>query len=124
MRGRFSVWATAAVLAAGFSACTSVHPAASAPPEPPAGQCSRLPATEMESGRTLYLAKCGRCHKFYDPAKYPAKDWREWMDKMSRKAKLKLDQKALLSKYLDLYRRETRTNPPIDELSGVSVERR
>jgi len=62
----------------------------------------------LEAGRKLYTVKCARCHKFYDPAKYSDEAWRTWMDKMSRKAKLKPDQKQILSEYLETFR--TRTN--------------
>jgi len=64
----------------------------------------------MEAGRKLYTVKCARCHKFYDPAKYSDAKWREWMDKMSKKAKLKPDQKDILSEYLETFRTGTKTN--------------
>jgi hypothetical protein len=60
-----------------------------------------------ETGRKLYTAKCARCHKFYDPAKYSDEAWHTWMDKMSRKAKLKPDQKETLSEYLETFRTHT-----------------
>ena len=69
-----------------------------------------LTEPEMRAGRKLYTAKCARCHKFYDPARYSETEWHEWMDKMGRKAKLKSDQKELLSRYLETYRGESRTN--------------
>ena len=62
----------------------------------------------LEAGQKLYTAKCARCHKFYDPAKYSDEAWHTWMEKMSRKAKLKADQKQILSEYLETFR--TRTN--------------
>ena len=49
---------------------------------------------------SLYALKCGRCHKFYDPAAYSADDWNMWMRKMSKKAKLEAVQEQLLSEYL------------------------
>ena len=64
----------------------------------------------MEAGQKLYVVKCARCHKFYNPANYSDAKWREWMDKMSRKAKLKPEQKETLSEYLEAFR--TGTNPP------------
>ena len=44
--------------------------------------------------------------KAYDPSAYSETAWREWMDKMSRKAKLKPDQKELLTRYMDEVRKE------------------
>jgi hypothetical protein len=48
----------------------------------------------------LYALKCGRCHKFYDPAAYNAEEFDRWMRKMSRKANLEPSQEKLLSEYL------------------------
>ena len=77
---------------------------------PPAGQAEGLSPKEMERGRKLYVAKCARCHKFYDPAKYTDAEWRSWMNKMSEKAKLKPDQKELLTRYLETFRGQGKTN--------------
>ena len=63
----------------------------------------------LEAGRKLYTVKCARCHKFYDPAKYSDEAWHTWMDKMSRKAKLKPDQKQTLSEYLETFRARPNT---------------
>lgn len=73
-----------------------------------------LSGVELRDARQLYTGKCARCHKFYDPARYSDQKWNDWMEKMSRKAKLKPDQKELLSKYLQTLRATTATNttPP------------
>jgi hypothetical protein len=55
----------------------------------------------------LYTAKCMRCHKSYDPASYPDRQWNAWMSKMSRKAKLRPPDEELLSSYLQAYRAAT-----------------
>jgi len=85
----------------------------------PARASDSSPATGsrefIEAGRKLYTAKCARCHKFYNPANYPDAKWREWMDKMSRKAKLKPDQKEILSEYLETFRKGTGTNAQAGE---------
>jgi len=52
-------------------------------------------------GRKLYVNKCAKCHKFYDPSHYSETQWREWMQKMSRKAKLTPEQEKQLSKYVE-----------------------
>ena len=70
-----------------------------------------LSEQELKDGRKLYVAKCARCHKFYDPAKYSETDWQKWMEKMSKKAKLKPDQKELLSRYLDTFRNGSTNSP-------------
>lgn len=52
-------------------------------------------------GRTLYLNKCSKCHKLYDPARYSDTQWQGWMEKMSRKAKLTPKQEKLLEDYIE-----------------------
>ena len=55
---------------------------------------------ENSAGRKLYVAKCAKCHKFYEPAKYSESDWEMWMTKMSKKAKLKPEQQEVLTRYI------------------------
>src|SRR5437016_2695668 len=63
------------------------------------------------AARKLYVNKCAKCHKFYDPAKYSDDEWQLWMVKMGKKAKLKPDQQTMLSEYIDqTYRAPARTN--------------
>ena len=69
------------------------------------------PGDEAAVGRKLYVAKCAKCHKFYDPAKYSDEDWQKWMGKMSRKAKLSEYQTEILSRYIeDTFRNGLKTN--------------
>ncbi len=58
---------------------------------------------ELEA-KKLYVSKCAKCHKFYEPKKYSDAEWQKWMQAMSRKSKLKADQDKLLKTYLDAYR--------------------
>jgi hypothetical protein len=60
-------------------------------------------------GRRLYVAKCAKCHKFYDPAEYSEQDWQIWMRKMSKKAKLKPEQETAISGYVDNVLRGAKT---------------
>jgi hypothetical protein len=65
----------------------------------------------MAGAHKLYVSKCAKCHKFYDPTKYSDEDWATWMGKMSKKAKLKPDQAEALARYIELtYRSSSRTN--------------
>jgi hypothetical protein len=59
---------------------------------------------ETGAGKKLYVAKCAKCHKFYEPKSYTEVEWQRWMDLMSRKSKLKSDQQDLLTRYLNEYR--------------------
>jgi hypothetical protein len=65
---------------------------------------------EIGAARKVYVTKCARCHKFYDPAQYDAKEWHTWMSKMSKKARLKPDQEEVLARYLDAFRASAKTS--------------
>lgn len=71
-----------------------------------------LPSTEIAAARKVYVAKCAKCHRFYEPTDYPEPAWRGWMEKMAAKSKLKPDQAALLDRYLDAYRAGHLTDKP------------
>ena len=62
---------------------------------------AKEPVNEKAGARKLYVAKCAKCHKFYDPANYSDHEWKIWMKKMSRKARLKPMQEEMLSQYID-----------------------
>ena len=64
----------------------------------------QLTLKEAASARRLYVAKCAKCHKFYEPKNYSDADWEVWMGKMSRRSKLKADQEKALKRYLEDYR--------------------
>jgi hypothetical protein len=64
----------------------------------------QLTVKEAASARKLYVARCAKCHKFYEPKNYTAADWEVWMGKMSRRSKLKADQEEALKRYLEDYR--------------------
>ena len=59
--------------------------------------------------RKIYVSKCAKCHKFYEPRNYNEAEWRKWMDAMSRKSKLKPEQDRILNTLLDGYRQGTVT---------------
>ncbi|MBL9139109.1 MAG: hypothetical protein JNK85_24795 [Verrucomicrobiales bacterium] len=65
---------------------------------------SPLTDKDLAAARKIYVAKCAKCHQFYEPLNYQEVEWKTWMDKMNRKSKLKEKQAQLLNRYLDLYR--------------------
>ena len=67
-------------------------------------KADELTPKEVAAGRKVYVAKCAKCHKSYEPKSYNEADWGRWMESMSRKSKLKTDQDKLLRRYLDDYR--------------------
>ena len=74
-----------------------------------------LTQQDREAARKLYVAKCAKCHRFYEPKAYPEGKWGEWMESMSRKSKLKPDQQQLLNRYLDAYRAGQLPGKPQDK---------
>jgi hypothetical protein len=62
---------------------------------------AQLSAKESAEARKLYIAKCARCHKFYDPSAYSEGEWIWWMSKMRKKARLKSEQYDLLLRYTE-----------------------
>ena len=76
-----------------------------------AAERAGLSAQEVADGTSIYLTKCSQCHKFYNPARYKDDEWRSWMKKMSRKAKLTPDQENTVRRYLDAFRLEAKSAP-------------
>jgi hypothetical protein len=72
---------------------------------------SQLPPQQAQHAVQLYLNKCARCHRFYDPRRYTEEQWQVWMHKMSRKAKLQPDEEELLARYLEGFR--SGPSPPL-----------
>ena len=77
-----------------------------------AGGTNDLKGAEVIAARQVYVAKCAKCHRFYEPRKYSDTEWRVWMEKMGKKSKLKREQATLLSRYLDAYRAGALTSKP------------
>jgi hypothetical protein len=71
---------------------------------------SGLPPARAAEARQIYLFRCAKCHRFYDPAGYEQSEWDLWMRKMSRKAHLNASEQEELVKYLDAYRSERLKN--------------
>jgi mono/diheme cytochrome c family protein len=78
------------ILLLALAGCASPSPAAAATPADPVAQ-----------GHQIYVAKCAKCHKLYDPANYSDQEWALWMKKMSRKARLKPEQEQALTQYIN-----------------------
>ena len=59
----------------------------------------------IEKAKKLYLVKCSKCHRLYDPKEYEDAAWSKWIGKMKKKAHLNEDQYEQISNYLDSVRR-------------------
>src|SRR2546423_6035762 len=57
--------------------------------------------SQYQLGRQLYLARCAKCHKLYDPTKYSDTDWHGWMVKMAKRSKFSPLQQQEVSRYID-----------------------
>ena len=68
------------------------------------GAANELTAKDQAAARKVYVAKCAKCHRFYEPTNYAETDWRDWMDKMNKKSRLNAEKAELLNRYLDAYR--------------------
>ena len=58
--------------------------------------------------RNLYVNKCARCHKLYDPAAYDEAQWKQWLLKMQRKVRLTDEQWKQLIDYRELLQGSSR----------------
>ena len=58
-------------------------------------------ASELKQARKLYLLKCAKCHKLYEPSSYSDAEWKGWMKKMIVKSKLRPPQAELVNRYAD-----------------------
>ncbi len=56
--------------------------------------------TPMAQGRILYERSCARCHSLYMPKSFAAEDWRFYVRKYGRRARLGKDQRTLVYAYL------------------------
>jgi hypothetical protein len=65
---------------------------------------------EYAATRQLYIAKCARCHRLYDPTPYSDAEWRMWLTKMSKKAKLTPAQEQELTQYVENVIRKPQIN--------------
>ncbi len=84
------------------------------------GRAGDFAAGPDAAARKLYLGKCAKCHKLYDPAKYSDAQWTTWMNKMTRKAKLQPEQKEMLSRYIEESLRSPKR--PLEQKSSTAGE--
>ena len=76
-----------------------------------AGEAQDLSESDFKEARRLYVSKCSRCHKFYEPSAYTEADWHDWMEKMRKKSKLKPHQYDLVLQYTEKLRGKSGKTP-------------
>ena len=114
MRSRLhAIFATAALLAGCATSRLGSDAIVPAPAEAAvAAQRAGMRPADITRAADLYVLKCAKCHKFYDPASYPDAEWRTWMTKMSKKSRLEADENDLLTRYLGASRRPSAAQGP------------
>ena len=75
---------------------------------------NELTSKDIAAAQKTYVAKCAKCHRFYEPKNYTEPDWQTWMQKMKQKSKLNAGQADLLKRYLDTYRAGHLSGKPED----------
>lgn len=76
-------------------------------------------AEDLSKAKDLYLTKCAKCHKFYDPSGYDDKKWCQWMEKMRKKAHLDSEEYNLIVIYCDSLRKSAPPSPVENSISPV-----
>jgi len=99
-------------LVANLAGCKSLPPADRIHPTLDPAKAAKLSSDMISQGAKLYSLKCARCHKFYNPDDYGDAEWHRWMNRMSKKAHLKSDDREVLSLYLDAFRSEEKAVSP------------
>jgi hypothetical protein len=70
------------------------------PPQSSATMAPAVVAGDASVGKTIYTAKCGRCHGLKDPANYTSTEWVPILNTMAAKAKLDDTEKANVNAYV------------------------
>lgn len=55
---------------------------------------------QLQSGREIYLNKCGTCHNLHLPSEYNSEQWKANLDFMQPKAKITDDERNAVFQYL------------------------
>jgi hypothetical protein len=84
-----------------------------------AAHADELTAKELVTARKIYIAKCAKCHRFYEPMNYRESEWQGWMRMMNKKSKLNEEQIKFLTQYLDAYRAGQLPGKPQDKPKSV-----
>ncbi len=112
-RTTLAIGASAGLLLSACSTYTpdnSAKPGSTAPPPNELALAAGIAPEQAAAARKLYLLKCAKCHRFYDPAGYTKPEWETWMRKMSQKARLTSEQTQLLAPYLEAFRKNRAAN--------------
>jgi len=98
MRRRSWMFPLAAALAGLLSACAAFVP----DPDPSDAGGDESALADLRAGRSIYVEKCGGCHRLYDVDSYGDDAWRGHVQDMVREKLVKLTrlEHATLLRYL------------------------
>ena len=57
----------------------------------------------LTEGRSIYMNKCGECHRLHRPSQYSSSEWRRNVDKMQKRAHITDSEKEMVYQYLIAY---------------------
>lgn len=57
----------------------------------------------LTEGRSIYMNKCGECHRLHRPSQYSSSEWRHNVDKMQKRAHISDTEKEMVYQYLISY---------------------
>ncbi len=110
------------VVAVGLSGCRTPGDAAAGASIPildgESERAAGLTVEDVHNATKLYVTKCARCHKFYEPSVYHQAEWNDWMRTMSKKSRLKQDEDWLLSRYLNVIRTNSHPRASVQSISS------
>ena len=65
-----------------------------------AKETTEFPSSEIAEGSTLFVSKCGRCHKLPEIDKHSQEQWKKIIPSMAKKAKLDATQESNVMNYV------------------------
>ena len=86
----------ALVFLAGCVALETLAP----PVTPTMASTARIPASDLDRGRQIYVRQCATCHAIDPVNKYSGARWREIIDDMADEAKLTSEEKSRVLAYV------------------------
>lgn len=84
-----------------LSGCESAIPGIHRGSPPFQGRTDRE-LSDLELGRSTYIAKCSGCHILYRPARGHRKYWEHWVERMAERSRLTSKERRRILSYLVL----------------------
>lgn len=92
----------AALLCVALGACATLPTVTPAQLARAQQQDPSLKSEDLESGRKLFVARCGNCHNHPSPTDYAPAQWPHEMEEMAERSHLSADQAAQITRFLQV----------------------